>query len=448
MTPREHITRILSLGVPLIGSLVAQMAIQLTDTAMLGRYDVTALAGQVLGSTLFSVVLLFGAGFGWAVTPLVAEAEAGGRPTEIRRAARMALWLSAGYGALSMPLFLLAGPLFLFFGQTVQTAEVGADYLALQGWAIFPALGVMVLRGYLSGLGLARAQFWAMAAAVIVNGLADYALVFGNWGAPELGVTGAAVASLLSTAAACIALALYAVRATPEHAILSRIWRPDTEALLRVFSLGWPIGLATLAEVGLFSASSIMIGWLGEVPLAAHGIAIQITSIVFMAHLGLSQAATIRAGNALGRGDIPGLAQGARVAMGLSAVVVAVTVAVLLILPETLVGLFLRHDDPVRAEVVALGTSYLLAAALFQAVDAAQVMAMGGLRGMQDTRGPMWIASVSYWLVGIPAAWALGFALDLGGVGVWLGMAAGLSCAGVMLQLRFWRMVQAKGSDG
>jgi len=448
MSLREHIARTLALGVPLTGSLVAQMLIQLTDTVMLGRYDITVLAGQVLGSTLFTMALLFGAGFGLAVTPLVAEADSRGRTADIRRVARMAMWLAAGWSAVAIPVFLLARPIFLALGQSGVVSDIGAEYLAVQGWSIFPAMGVMVLRGYLSGLGRARAQFWAMAAAVVVNAAVNYALIFGNWGAPELGVVGAAVGSLLSTLAACAALGVHAAVATREHALFVRIWRPDPDAMGRVFRLGWPIGLAILAEAGLFSASSVMVGWLGEVPLAAHGIAIQIISIVFMAHMGLSQAATIRAGNALGRNDRTGLARGAQVAMGLSACIVAVTVTLFLTLPEALVGPFLRADDPDRAEVLALGVAFLAAAALFQAVDAAQVMAMGGLRGVQDTRGPMVIASVSYWLVGIPAAWVLGFGLEFGGVGVWLGMAVGLFLAAVLLQVRFWRMVQSNGSAG
>ncbi|QFU07343.1 Multidrug resistance protein MdtK [Rhodobacteraceae bacterium THAF1] len=435
-----HIRRTLALGVPLIGSLVAQMAIQLTDAVMLGRYDVVALAGQVLGSTLFTLALLFGSGFGWAVTPVVAEADARGQVTDVRRVTRMALWLSAGFGALVMPLFLLSGPVFLAMGQEPETARIAAQYLFVQGWSIFPALGLMVVRAYLSGLGRTRAQFWAMTAALVLNGLVNYALIFGAWGAPELGVTGAAIGSVVSTGAAFGALAIYAALTTPEHAIFARLWRPDWSAMGRVFALGWPIGLATLAEAGLFSASAVMMGWLGTVPLAAHGIAMQIISVIFMAHLGLSQAATIRVGNALGRDDAAGLQRAASVALWLSAGVAVPTLVVLVVLPEPLIGLFLGADEQSRAAVVAMGIGLLAAAAAFQLVDAAQVMAMGFLRGLQDTRGPMWIASLSYWVIGIPLAYLLGFPGGMGGVGVWLGMAGGLSVAAVALQRRFWRL--------
>ena len=440
MDTKAHLRRLLVLAVPLVGSQVAQMAIQLTDAAMLGRYGVEALAGQVLGSTLFILLMLMGSGFAWGVMPMVAKADARGASPEIRRLTRMALWLSAGFAAVSMPAFLLAEPLFRALGQTANLSEIAGDYLVLQGWSIFPALGAMVLRSALAGLERTAVVFWATIGAVIVNALANYALIFGNWGAPELGVTGAALASLASTAAGFGALVVYAVVRIPEHAIFVRLWKPDPEALARVFRIGWPIGLTTLAEAGLFSVAAVMMGWLGTLPLAAHGIVMQITSVVFMVHVGLSQAATIRAGNAYGRGDGPGLRQGAVVALTLSGLVVVATVGALLGLPRVLVGLFLGAGDPAQGEVMALGVVLLAAAALFQIFDAGQVMALGLLRGVQDTRWPLVLAAVSYWIIGMPAAWALAFPLGFGAVGVWLGMAVGLAVAGALMLARFWRI--------
>jgi MATE family multidrug resistance protein len=181
-----------------------------------------------------------------------------------------------------------------------------------------------------------------------------------------------------------------------------------------------------------------MMGWLGTVPLAAHGIALQITSVIFMIHLGLSNVATVRAGQAHGRGDGTGLRDGARVVLGLSASVALATMALLLLVPDPLVGVFLAPDDPDRAEVIAIGRQLLAAAALFQLVDAAQVQALGLLRGVQDTRVPMVIAALSYWAVGVPVSYLLGFPLGLGGPGIWLGLASGLALAGVFMLVRFW----------
>lgn len=445
MTRRDHILRLLALGAPLVATQVAQMGIQVTDAAMLGRYDIGALAGQVLGSSLFVLLLLFGAGFGWSIMGIVAAAEARGDAALIRRTTRMALWLSAGFGVLTMPLFLLAEPIFLALGQEAQTSALAGRYLAIQGWAIFPALGIMVFRSFLSALGRTRAVFWTTMLALVVNALVNYALIFGHWGAPEMGIAGAAIGSLVSNAAACAALAVHASQRLPDYAILSRIWRPDGAMLARVLRLGLPVGVTVVAEAGLFSASSVMMGWLGPLPLAAHGIALQITSILFMVHVGLSQAATVRAGNAMGRGDADALAQGARVALALSGAVVAATVALLLGLPEPLIGLFVGAEDEGRDAVLALGAAFLAAAALFQLVDAAQVMALGLLRGVADTAVPMALAAVSYWVVGAPLAYLLAFVWGFGGVGIWLGLAAGLGLAAVTMQARFWSGI-AKGS--
>jgi MATE family multidrug resistance protein len=205
-----------------------------------------------------------------------------------------------------------------------------------------------------------------------------------------------------------------------------------------VFRLGWPIGLTSLAEGGLFQASALMMGMIGTVELAAHGIAMQCASITFMVHVGLSSAATVRTGLAVGQGDGQGLREGARVAIALSVVFSLVTVALFLAFPAPILSLFLDTTQPGADQIVAFGTVLLAMAALFQVADAMQVMALGLLRGVQDTRVPMALAAVSYWLIGIPASWVLAFPLGYGGVGLWVGLVIGLAVAATLLMARFW----------
>ncbi|MBC7165402.1 MAG: MATE family efflux transporter [Roseovarius sp.] len=435
---RQHMRAILGLGLPLIGSHVAQFAIALTDAVMLGWYSVEALAAEVLGGTLFFVLFIMGSGFAWAVMPMVASAASSGEAAQVRRVTRMGLWASAFFGLLTLPAMLGARAVFGWLGQAPATSALAADYLGIAGWAILPALMVMVLKSCLAALERTAVVLWVTLAAAALNIVINYALIFGNFGMPEMGVRGAALASLVVNLAAMAALVAHVIRTMPEHAIFRRLWRPDWEALGRVFRLGWPIGLTNLAEMGLFAAASVMMGWLGTLPLAAHGIALQVTSVVFMVHLGLSNVATVRAGQAQGRGDIEGLRDGARVALALSGTVALLTVIVFLAVPEVLIGLFLSPDDPDRAAVIAIGVTLLAAAALFQVLDAAQVMALGLLRGVQDTRVPMLIAALSYWAVGVPVSYLLGLVLGLGGPGIWLGLAAGLALAGVFMLARFW----------
>lgn len=437
---RQHLRGVMGLGAPLIGSHVAQFAITLTDALMLGWYSVEALAGQVLGGTLFFVLFIMGSGFAWAVMPMVGAAQASGDERNVRRVTRMGGWASLTFGVLSLPVFFASEGILLALGQEPVVSALAAEYLRIAGFAILPALLVMVLKSYLAALERTQVVLWVTVAAVGLNVVVNGLLIFGAWGFPEMGIRGAAVASLAVSLASVLGLAVYAAWATPEHALFARVWRPDWEALGQVFRLGWPIGLTNLAEVGLFAASTAMMGWLGTLPLAAHGIALQAVSVVFMVHLGLSNAATVRASQTYGRGDGPNLRRGAVVALLLSGVVALLTVVLFLAVPEWLIGVFMRPDEPDRAAVIAIGTGLLAAAALFQLVDAGQVMALGLLRGVQDTRVPMLLAAASYWGIGVPMSYMMGFWLGWGGVGIWLGLAVGLACAAVVMLARFLRV--------
>ncbi len=438
MTYPGHLRAISVLGLPLIGGHLAQYAIGLTDTIMLGWYGVEALAAVTLASSYFFVLFLFGAGFGLAVMPMVATAAAEENETSIRRSTRMGLWLSLIYATVMMPLLWWSQPILIALKQEPQVAETAAIYLRVAGWGLFPALLVMTLKSYLAALERTQIVLWITVVAAVVNGLTNYALIFGNWGAPELGVMGAAIASVVTQIVSLVAVVIYAVKALPEHSLFQRFWRPDWEMFMSVLRLGVPIGLTTLAEVSLFAISAVMMGWLGPVPLAAHGIALNLASATFMVHLGLSNVATIRAGNALGRRDRAHLEKGAITVTGMSLVVSVLTIILFLTCAEPLISLFMEFDDPQRPEILLIGTGLLAMAALFQLVDGAQVIALGLLRGLQDAKVPMVMAALSYWVIGIPASYYFGFVQGMEGIGVWLGLVLGLACAAVLLMSRFW----------
>jgi MATE family multidrug resistance protein len=231
---------------------------------------------------------------------------------------------------------------------------------------------------------------------------------------------------------------LYAANNTPEYALFHRLWKLDWDVFGTVARMGVPIGVTSLAESGLFAASAIMMGWLGTVPLAAHGIALQLTAATFMVHLGLSNTATIRAGTAMGRQDEAHLLRGAWAVTAMATAVVVVTVYVFLAYPHALIRLFLDADEVNRDLILQTGTTLLAVAALFQLVDSGQVMALGLLRGVLEVGAPMVIAAVSYWMIGIPAAYYMGFVLHWQGPGIWLGLVVGLAVAAVLLMARFW----------
>lgn len=433
-----HLWATLTLGLPLVGSQLGQLVIHVTDTLLLGRYGVAELAAQAVAASVLIVLIVFGSGFAFAVMPLVAAAAESGDEVQVRRVTRMGLWASMGFAAVVLPAFLLIPDLFALLGQTPEVAALADRYFAIAVWSLVPALVVMLFRSYLSALEHARVVLWVTLASAVLNGLVAWVLIFGHLGAPELGIVGAAIGAVVSNIFAAVALALYAVWREPAHQLFVRLWRPDWAALGAVFRLGWPIALTALAEVALFSASSVMMGWVGTLSLAAHGIALQIATATFMVQLGLGQAATVRAGQAYGRGDTDRLRLAALAAMTLSAVAAALSVALFLFLPEPLIGFFLSPDDPERAAIIALGTAFLAAAALFQVADSTQVIALGLLRGVQDTRWPMVYAAASYWGVGAPVAYLLGIRAGWGGVGIWIGLAIGLFLAAGSMMHRFW----------
>ena len=436
-----HARALLVLGLPLIGSNIAQMLLHVTDTVMLGWYDVDALAAVVLGSSAFFILFILGSGFALAVMPMVAVAMGQGDEVQVRRDTRMGLWLSMAFALAVMPAFWWSGPILLALGQDPLISDLAQDYLRIAGVGLLPALLVMALKSFLSALERAGIVLWATLAGVALNAALNWAFIFGNWGAPELGVRGAAIATLSTQALTFAVLALYAtfLPALRRFALFTRFWRPDWQAFAQVYRLGWPIGLTGLAEGGLFQASALMMGWIGTIELAAHGIALEVVALTFMVHLGLSTAATVRVGRAVGVGDAQGLRDGAVTAIAMSVAFGLIAVAVLVSIPEPIIGLFLDEAKPRAPEIIVFGTSLLLMGALFQMFDAMQVMALGFLRGLQDTAAPMWLAAISYWVIGIPVSYALAFPLGFGGQGLWLGLVVGLAVASVLLMTRFWR---------
>ncbi|SMX29100.1 Multidrug resistance protein MdtK [Pelagimonas phthalicica] len=438
MTYVQHGRAVLVLGLPLVGGHLAQFAIGLTDSIMMGWYGVAELAAMTLAGSLFFSLLLFGSGFAFAVMPMVADYATKNDDQQIRRATRMALWWSGLFFAAVMPLMWFSGTLLSAVGQEVSVAQNAQTYLRIAGWGMLPALGVMVLKSYLAGLEHTRIVLWITVASAVVNAFANYALIFGNWGAPELGLQGAAIASVLSTTAGLLLTILYALRKLPQHQLFVRFWKSDGEMFARIFRLGLPIGLTTLAEVALFAISAVLMGWLGEVPLAAHGAALQIASATFMMHVGLSNAATIRAGNAKGRQDADHLIKGAKVVTFLSLCLVALATSAFLLFPETLLGIFFDPKEEQLDELLRIGTILLALAALFQLVDAMQVIHLGLLRGLLDTQVPMIMAAIAYWGIGLPSAYIFGFVVDWGAAGIWIGLVLGLAVAAALLMYRFW----------
>lgn len=439
-----HTRATLKLGLPLIGSQLAFIGLGVTDTVMLGWYGVESLAASVLGTQLIFLALITGAGPANAASAIIANALGEGNDRAVRRTVRMSLWAAAIYSVLALPLLWKAEALFLALGQEPALAQLAQSYVRIAVFAVPAAIAFNVFRSYLTALENAGIILWANLAALLLNGLVNYVLIFGNWGAPELGIEGAAVATLLTNLLMLTIVATWALTRPDlkRFEIMVRVFQPDWSALREVFRLGWPVSLMLLSEVSLFGISAVMMGWLGTITLAAHGIAMQVISVMFMIPLGLGFASTVRVGRAVGRKDRVGLVRASVVVTVLALGFGCLFVLLLLTIPVQMIDLFVDADSPDRPAILEVGVPLLAVAALFQLVDTFQVMMASMLRGLKDTRVPMIMAVVSYLIAGVGCAYVLAFPLGMGGTGVWFGLAAGLTLAAVLMGLRYLRLIK------
>ncbi|MFA5663909.1 MATE family efflux transporter [Castellaniella sp.] len=443
---RAEIIATITLGLPLISAQLAQMAINMTNTLVLGRLGPDELAASVLGWQLFFVVWILGTGFGFAVMPLVAGAASSQDRRGVARFVHMGLWVSLAYAVLVIWPLANAAPIFLALGQEESISHLAAGYVGVLQWSMFPQLAIIVLRSFLGGLQRPTVVVVALAGGALINLLLNVVLVFGVTDMiPALGMRGAAWATVFATT--CVALFLFWFaarhRSVRGHRLGQGMQRLDLRALSDIFRLGWPIGVTLVAEVGLFSATSVMMGWLGAYELAAHGIAVQLSGLAFMVPLGLSAASTIRTGWARGRDDRDGVASAASSAILIGLGFACLSAITFLLWPAWLAGLYLDLHDAGARQVLVFATAYLAVAAAFQLFDAMQVLANGALRGLKDTRIPMVLALFSYWLLGVPIGYVLGFVVGWGGIGVWWGLAAGLAAAAILLSVRLVRQIAA-----
>ncbi|MEF9603976.1 MATE family efflux transporter [Paracoccus sp. PXZ] len=438
-----HLRATLALGLPLVGSHLARMAIHVADTVMVGWYGVEELAALVIAVSFFNILFFLGMGFGIGVMGLIATAIARGDEVEVRRSARMALWLSLAFAVAVIPAMWHSEPILLAIGQEPVVARLAQDYLRIAGFGLIAMLCQLTLNSYLAAMERPQVVLWITLAGLPLVIFLNWMLIFGNLGAPALGVRGAAIAAIAVQFSQLLAIAGYAawLPAARKYHLFQRFWRPDWPGMRAVFLLGLPIGLTMVAEGGLFVGSNVMMGWIGTRELAAHGIALQLASITFMLHLGMSNAATVRVGQAKGRGDGAWMRDAGVTVTAVSVVIAALAMAAFELFPRQLVGLYLDAGHPETPAIIGIAAGLLFYAGLFQLMDAMQVIGLGLLRGVQDTRVPMVIAAVSYWLVGIPVAYGLAFVAGIGpaGLWLWLGLVAGLTCAAVLLMRRFWR---------
>jgi MATE family multidrug resistance protein len=413
------------------GAQLSQLAMTTTDVAYVGRLHGDALAAMAVGQASYGLFLAFGIGLIAAVSPLSAQAYGAGRREAAGRPMGIGIWCALFYGVLSWVALYHIDHLYSFLAYEPDVSALATRYvrsimLGLPAFFVF-----LSIKNYLDSTSRPRIPFLVAFLAVGLNAVIAYALVFGAWGAPQFGVVG--VGMTTSTINCFMALTLLAVSWS---GLTPGFLKPPRREVSEFLAVGLPIAGSLLLEVGLFVMAALLMGKLGTEEAAAHQIVITCASSTFMIPLGISFAGAARVGQAVGAGAFQRVRAAGLAAMAVGAGCMMVSGALFASIPGPLVDVFWNPAGE-AGKVRAFAIDLLLIAGIFQVFDGLQVTASGALRGMKDVKVPLMIGFVSYWLVGLSTANYLAFSTPLRHLGVWLGLLAGLVCAGLALSLRF-----------
>ena len=436
---------IVQLAAPLALIQLAYMAIVTTDVVMMGWIGPEALAAGTLASHFYWLFLLFAMGLLTGATPIFAQHLGARRFRMIRPTLRHGAWLAA---LLVLPcggVVWHAETILVALGQDPELSARGQSYLRYMVWGLLPGLWQVVLAELLAAHARPRAALVVTVLGIGLNALADYALMFGNFGFPKLGLDGAGIASALVNTFMFLSLLAFVLldRRLRRYRLLGRFWRIERSRLVEIVRIGLPIAITELAEMGLFLATSLIMGLIGTTALAAHAVAAQCCGVAIMIPFGIAQAGAVRVGRAAGAGNHAGAARSGWTALALAGGFALLPATALWLFGGDLAGLILDRAQPENEAAFDLAVALLAVAAVFHVADALQIASRGVLQGLKDTRVPMLFTLATSWGLGLPAAALLGIGVDLGGEGVWTGIAAAMIGACVLLIRRF--RTQAQG---
>lgn len=432
MPLREELSPLLRLAVPIVLSDLGWMSMGIVDTMMVGRITpgtATAIGAVSIGSILFSMFSWTGAGLLLGLDTLVSHAFGSGRLDECRRSLVASMYLIAPVTPVLMGAMWASIPLFRLFGYEPALLHEIARFVDALVWSLAPLFVYFGVRRYLQAINRPRAVLFVLVTANLVNLAGNWVLIYGHLGAPALGTVGSAWSTFAARFYMAGVLAVYAVYHTRPWSIP---WGPDWARIRQLFHLGYPAAGQIAFEVAVFAVAGMLIGKLGDIPIAAHQIALNTISTTYMVPLGIGSAVAVRVGQALGRGDGAAASRSGWAGIALSAAFMACCGVLLLAFPRA-IGRAYTSD----AAVVAAAVSLLAVGAAFQLFDGIQACATGALRGAGDTRTPMLCHLIAYWFIGLPIGVVLCFSFGRGAVGIWLGFCVALVLIGIVL-LRAW----------
>jgi MATE family multidrug resistance protein len=433
---RDTLAATVRLAAPIVVVQLGWMAMSVVDTLMVGRVSAEALAAVALGSLYGYGGSVLGMGILLALDPLVAQAVGARDEPAIARALQRGIALALLIGVPATLLGLPAAPVLRLLRQDDAVVPLAASYIWISFLGVVPVYLFFAFRQTLQAMHRLTPVVATMGAANLANVVLNWAFIFGHLGAPALGVTGAAVATTISRWLMAGLLAAAGWRILAPHL---RPWHPDSltwRPLLAMVRLGLPIGVQMQLEFGAFGIIGLLMGTLGAVPMAGHQVALNLASVTFMVPLGVSSAAAVLVGQAVGRGDPAGARRAAAAALACGVGFMSASAGVMLLVPHALASLYTS-----QAEVLAMAAVLIPLAGLFQVFDGIQVVSIGILRGVGDTRTPMVVNVLGFWLAGLPVSWWLGLRAGQGPVGLWWGLTMGLIVVALFLLWRVrWRL--------
>jgi len=442
-TWRGELAATLRIAAPLALANLLQMLVYAIDVIFVARLGEQQLAASSLSIALFGLMMWCFSGLTGMVAALIA-AELGSRRhavREVRRSARMALWLAVVCGLAGMAVCWFGREIMLVTGQQPHIAALAGGFLRVIMWGMIPMIAANALRSVVSALGRPVYATAITALAIGVGALANYSFVFGHFGAPAMGLQGSALASVVTGVFGFLAyvVAIRADRRLRRYRLFGNWWRSEWRRFGELVRTGLPVAGTILAEAALFGGAAFLMGNIGASQLAGHTIAMQVAALAFQIPFGLGQAATIRVGYHYGARDREALGRAGWVAIALGTGFMTLTASVMTFAPKLVLGIYVDTEAAKNAALMGFAVQFMAVAAAFQLFDGLQAVAAGALRGLQDTRTPMLMALFGYWVPGLGTAVGLGFFTSLAGLGIWIGLMVGLVVVALLMLQRWMR---------
>ncbi len=436
-TNKNELIETLKLSWPVSLGQLGHIMLGVVDSLMVGHVSASALAAASLVNGIFFLVIVLGIGMSMAVTPLVSIAKSSEEAGKCK-----SILLNSLYVNLILAIILTLIIYFLsyslpYLGQQNEVEVLAQSYMKILAYSIIPFLIFQTFRQFIEGLSITKPTMYIAIIANVVNAIGNWILIFGKFGVPALGLDGAGYATLITRLFIMMSVIFYAFYSHEVKNYLPAkfLGKLNPDLIIKIIRIGFPSGLMYMMEVGAFAFSAVMIGWLGSEQLAAHQIAISLASISYMIILGISTAGTIRVGNALGRKDFKQIKRAGLSALSLGVIFMSVSAIIFISLNRFLPTLYISNPN-----VIEIASQLLIVAAIFQLSDGLQAVGSGILRGLTDVKVPLYVTIFSYWIIGIPSGYLLGFMAGFGVPGIWMGLLIGLTLAAVLFVIRFIKL--------